>query len=207
MMKQQQQQHQRTNPSSPFTVFVWLLTFSSLTHIVVGWSSSFGKQPLQTVPPVISTTTLSLGTSQQQEEFNSKNRRDFVTSFIAVGTAVPFFVIPTTSVQAAAATTISKEDLLNDLTLSKEKLATIPALLEEKEWDKVRSILKVPPVNKLWNLGDVSLCVHFIVIFYEMHFFLIPTCCFVDLFLCVPTIIIIIIIICKKNSHKILLHN
>jgi hypothetical protein len=26
--------------------------------------------------------------------------------------------------------------------------------LEQQEWDKVRTILKTPPVNKLWNLGD-----------------------------------------------------
>ena len=46
--------------------------------------------------------------------------------------------------------------LLEELVESKEKLAPIPQLLEEKEWDKVRTILKMPPVNKLWNLGDVS---------------------------------------------------
>lgn len=44
--------------------------------------------------------------------------------------------------------------LIDDLTSSIDKLRPIPDLLEEKEWDKVRSILKLPPVNKLWNLGD-----------------------------------------------------
>jgi hypothetical protein len=47
--------------------------------------------------------------------------------------------------------------LIDDLTSSIDKLRPIPDLLEEKEWDKVRSILKLPPVNKLWNLGDVSI--------------------------------------------------
>lgn len=60
-------------------------------------------------------------------------------------------------VQPAQASAVSnKADLIEDLRVSKEKLQAIPALLEEKEWDKVRSILKLPPVNKLWNLGDVS---------------------------------------------------
>lgn len=59
-------------------------------------------------------------------------------------------IIP--SAQAA-----QKDLLLEELRLSKEKLADIPPLLEEKEWDKVRSILKLPPVNKLWNLGDVRI--------------------------------------------------
>lgn len=44
--------------------------------------------------------------------------------------------------------------LIDELQQSKDKLAPIPDLLEAQEWDKVRSILKVPPVNKLWNLGD-----------------------------------------------------
>jgi hypothetical protein len=47
------------------------------------------------------------------------------------------------------------EEALEEMRASKEKLQAIPDLLEEKEWDKVRSILKLPPVNKLWNLGDV----------------------------------------------------
>jgi hypothetical protein len=32
----------------------------------------------------------------------------------------------------------------------------IPDLLEKQDWEAVRQILKTPPVNKLWNLGDVS---------------------------------------------------
>lgn len=57
------------------------------------------------------------------------------------------------NIPAAFATDAS---ILEDLKASKVKLEPIPDLLEQKEWDKVRSILKVPPVNKLWNLGDVS---------------------------------------------------
>ena len=52
-------------------------------------------------------------------------------------------------------TTSSTAALLEELKASQVKLEAIPDLLEQKEWDKVRSILKVPPVNKLWNLGDV----------------------------------------------------
>lgn len=43
---------------------------------------------------------------------------------------------------------------MDDSKLSKGKLSPIPELLEVQEWDKVRSILKPPPVNKLWKLGD-----------------------------------------------------
>jgi hypothetical protein len=46
--------------------------------------------------------------------------------------------------------------LLDELKASKAKLEPIPGLLEKQEWEAVRQILKTPPVNKLWNLGDVS---------------------------------------------------
>lgn len=78
-------------------------------------------------------------------------RRDWclTTSFLLT-TAVP-------ATQAAAAAVVaSQQSLLDELKECKIKLEPIPEFLEQKEWDKVRSILKVPPVNKLWNLGDVS---------------------------------------------------
>jgi hypothetical protein len=54
--------------------------------------------------------------------------------------------------QAVAASTT--DSLLEELQTSQSKLKEIPGLLQEQEWDKVRTILKTPPVNKLWNLGD-----------------------------------------------------
>ena len=53
-----------------------------------------------------------------------------------------------------SANAASTEDLISDLTASKSKLEPIPGLLDNGEWDKVRTILKTPPVNQLWNLGD-----------------------------------------------------
>ncbi len=47
-----------------------------------------------------------------------------------------------------------KSDMIAELQISRDKLKPIPQLLEEKEWEKVRNILKTPPVNKLWNLGE-----------------------------------------------------
>jgi hypothetical protein len=54
------------------------------------------------------------------------------------------------------ANAISKDDFINDLKTSKTKLAGIPELLDQNEWDKVRTILKTPPINFLWNLGDAK---------------------------------------------------
>lgn len=49
-----------------------------------------------------------------------------------------------------------EKSLMNDVTTSLDKISTIPALLKEAEWDKVRTVLKTPPVNSLWNLGESS---------------------------------------------------
>lgn len=56
----------------------------------------------------------------------------------------------------AAHATVSPESLIADLELSLDKLKSIPSLLEKQEWDAVRTILKTPPVNQLWNLGDAK---------------------------------------------------
>ena len=55
---------------------------------------------------------------------------------------------------AAESSTTTTTTLKDELMLSRSKLQEIPALLQDQEWEKVRSILKTPPVNKLWNLGD-----------------------------------------------------
>ena len=76
------------------------------------------------------------------------SRRSFVVSTGAAASGGALFP----SLASAAST--SSAALIDELKQSKDKLAPIPDLLEAQEWDKVRSILKVPPVNKLWNLGD-----------------------------------------------------
>jgi len=55
---------------------------------------------------------------------------------------------------AIAAGGASKESLLSDLQTSRAKMEKIPSLLQNGEWDAVRTILKTPPLNKLWNLGE-----------------------------------------------------
>jgi len=48
-----------------------------------------------------------------------------------------------------------KSELISDLQTSRDKMDKIPDLLSNGEWDAVRTILKTPPLNKLWNLGEV----------------------------------------------------
>jgi hypothetical protein len=57
-------------------------------------------------------------------------------------------------IAANAAATATTKDLINDLVSSQEKMKPIPELLQQGEWDKVRTILKTPPVIQLWNLGE-----------------------------------------------------
>jgi hypothetical protein len=80
---------------------------------------------------------------------DQSSRRVFVTGATATVAAT------TAAILTQPAEAVVKDALLEDLRSSKERMAEIPALLDEKEWDKVRTILKLPPVNKLWNLGDV----------------------------------------------------
>ena len=87
------------------------------------------------------------------------------TKKVAAATATTFGVVltstsvPSPAAAAAAAsstttTTTTTSVLVDELQSSKEKLSVIPQLLQDQEWDKVRTVLKTPPVNKLWNLGD-----------------------------------------------------
>ena len=83
---------------------------------------------------------------QQQQ-----SRRAWIQDATAALGAAAAWNIAAPSASAASATT---DDLIAELKVMKSKLEPIPMLLEQKEWEKVRQILKTPPVNKLWNLGD-----------------------------------------------------
>ena len=68
----------------------------------------------------------------------------------AVTTTAAIWNLQAPSVLAAESTS----DLVAEIQDIKSKIEPIPSLLEAQEWDKVRTILKTPPVNKVWNLGD-----------------------------------------------------
>ena len=78
----------------------------------------------------------------------SSNRRTFLASAVVPAVALWSVETPT----AAAAT--DSQSLLRDLETTRTKLDPIPRLIQNQEWDQVRTILKTPPVNFLWNMGD-----------------------------------------------------
>mmetsp|Transcript_107798 Transcript_107798/g.310464 ORF Transcript_107798/g.310464 Transcript_107798/m.310464 type:complete len:205 (-) Transcript_107798:16-630(-) len=91
----------------------------------------------------------------------TQSRNDFVRTLIQGGMATTILTTTTTvatlaipRVSLAATTPTEIAALQEELKDSRTKLQEIPNLLQAQEWDKVRSILKTPPVNKLWNLGD-----------------------------------------------------
>ncbi|KAL7529730.1 hypothetical protein ACHAXR_003126 [Thalassiosira sp. AJA248-18] len=87
-------------------------------------------------------------TSSDTMPSSDLSRRSFfstVATASLAGVVIPFQ-------PALAADT--KESLIKDLNDSLSKITTIPSLVESMEWDKIRTTLKTPPVNSLWNLGE-----------------------------------------------------
>jgi hypothetical protein len=46
--------------------------------------------------------------------------------------------------------------MIEELESSKLKLKSVPGLIQAENWEGVRQILKSPPVNNLWNMGDAK---------------------------------------------------
>mmetsp|Transcript_13433 Transcript_13433/g.15118 ORF Transcript_13433/g.15118 Transcript_13433/m.15118 type:complete len:184 (+) Transcript_13433:214-765(+) len=88
------------------------------------------------------------------QAYSVENRRTFVAKALStvpsltIGSSISVLTNPN------AAFAASTKDLIGDLESSRKKLDDVPALLDQGEWDKVRTILKTTPVNKLWNLGE-----------------------------------------------------
>mmetsp|Transcript_6383 Transcript_6383/g.9687 ORF Transcript_6383/g.9687 Transcript_6383/m.9687 type:complete len:192 (-) Transcript_6383:1385-1960(-) len=100
--------------------------------------------------------TLTGQTNGFSVEPNTNSRRAFLSK-VATTTAASTAIVmnnPFNALPAVAAAPISTASLVNDLETSLQKMVVIPELLDQGEWDKVRTILKTPPVNKLWNLGE-----------------------------------------------------
>lgn len=104
-------------------------------------------------PPQRTPLNAATGVGSSSISTSTSSRRAFLSKTTAsvpavVGAAVAL------NPRAASAAAATKESLLSDLKASKEKLAPIPELLKSEQWDSVRTLLKTPPVNQLWNLGE-----------------------------------------------------
>jgi len=90
-----------------------------------------------------------LDAHRQDMQIMESSRRNFLST---IGSSIAATTVLNQSQPANAAST--KDALIADLNESYAKLVTIPDLLQQQEWDKVRTILKTPPIVQLWNLGD-----------------------------------------------------
>lgn len=84
----------------------------------------------------------------------SLDRRQFLTTKAAAAVVVPAVLVWTIPQAASAAASTDRQSLIRDLEVTRSRLDPIPQLIQNQEWDQVRTILKTPPVNFLWNMGD-----------------------------------------------------
>lgn len=127
------------SPSVVFAVVLAILsTASAFAPMATRQTSSFANNESMQLQ------------AQQQDVAMEPTRRNFIS---AVGASIAAASVLTTQSQSAFAAS-SKDALIADLNESYAKLSTVPDLLKQSEWDKVRNILKSPPLNLLWNLGD-----------------------------------------------------
>ena len=128
----------------------------SLIHVIavilaiLSTASAFAPTATrQTTSSSVNNETMQLK-AQPQDMSMESTRRSFIS---VVGSSIAAASILTTQSQSAFAAS-TKDALIADLNESYAKLSTVPDLLQQSEWDKVRTILKSPPLNQLWNLGD-----------------------------------------------------
>jgi len=117
-------------------------------------SSSSNYQQAASRSSVVVSTSLhsSNNYSEEQQQHQLSSSRRFVLSKIIAASSTTLF-LPLQSAHAASPTTTP---YITDLQTSLTKISEIPPLLQNAEWDRVRTILKTPPVNSLWNLGESS---------------------------------------------------
>jgi len=106
-------------------------------------SSSFSVEALSQKPPQ----------SKRRSINQHSSRRDWFNQAGVTGVAVVTSSVYPRDVFAASGV---EKEYLSELESSLSKLQSIPNLLSDKKWDEVRTVLKTPPVNKLWNLGETQ---------------------------------------------------
>jgi hypothetical protein len=109
---------------------------------------------------VVSTALYSSSTNSEEQQ-QQLSRRSVLSKILtsttaAAAAAASSAVILFPNNQPANAASPSIEPYLTDLQTSLTQISKIPPLLQNAEWDAARTILKTPPVNQLWNLGESS---------------------------------------------------
>jgi len=90
------------------------------------------------------------GRSAKQEATLPSQRRGFLAAVIvSSAAAVPWS-------NSAAWANDETTRLIQEIKQDRALLEPLPQVLLKKEWDKVRTTLKIAPVGRIWNLGPNS---------------------------------------------------
>lgn len=148
------QQHSKimTMNSKTFACILGILVLKYTTAFTVSSSNSMIGSRSSTDYYPSSLQLFAQNNNQQDDDNDSVQQRTRRNLFIASAAVVKAGLIYAATANAADSSAASS--LLEDLKTSRSKLEAIPELLKNEEWDSVRTILKTPPVNYLWNMGD-----------------------------------------------------
>lgn len=120
-------------------------------------ATSFSSSQLRPASRSISALDHSNSSFDEQTHYETDNqpssRRAALSKILQTSTAAATATLTLTAPQSAHA---SSSPLLSDLETSYTKLQQLPDLLQSSQWDAARTVLKTPPVNSLWNLGESS---------------------------------------------------
>jgi len=118
-----------------------MITIISMTMFLLLFAMIDAFTMQQSTTRITSTSTTSL-----YEIPISSDRRSFVSTLVATSIAITSTPLP--------AFASEKDTLITNLSDSLTAIKAIPSLVDAAEWDKIRTVLKSPPVNELWNLGE-----------------------------------------------------
>ena len=132
-----------------------IAVISSLSSEAFAFTTSHHQSQQAAASRGVSST--SLYSSNNDEQQVSFSRRSALSKILTTAAALTTSstLLPTQSAHATPSSTTTAA-LLTDLQTSLTKITQLPTELENSNWDTARTILKTPPVNQLWNLGESS---------------------------------------------------
>ena len=131
-----------------------IAVISSLSSEAFAFTTS--HQPQQAASRVVSSTSLySANNNEQQLSFSRRSVLSKILTTTAAALTTSSTLLPTQSAHATPSSSTTAA-LITDLQTSLTKITQLPTELENANWDTARTILKTPPVNQLWNLGESS---------------------------------------------------
>lgn len=128
-----------------------IAVISSLSSEAFAFTTSHHHHQPQAASRVVSSTSLYSSSNIEQQLFSRRS----ILSKILTSAVVSSTLLPTQSAHATPSSTTTAA-LLTDLQTSLTKITQLPTELQNSNWDVARTILKTPPVNQLWNLGESS---------------------------------------------------